>query len=84
MQLSSILAILPIAAVALAAPGKPSKPSKPEKPAAPHSPQYNFCGNGVTPYCCNNEAAYGGSASCTALGKSFYPQSFYTTVRKWC
>lgn len=34
--------------------------------------QANQCGNGITPYCCNNEALDGGEANCNAIGRSHW------------
>ncbi|RMJ22418.1 hypothetical protein PHISP_06719 [Aspergillus sp. HF37] len=76
MRLTPICAILSIAVAGAYAspwggwhPDEPEKPEKPEKPTV-HKTQSNVCGNGVQPYCCNNEAFYGGNVDCRPLSQS--------------
>lgn len=48
-------------------------------PAAWTVSQGNQCGNGVTPYCCNNEAKNGGYTDCTAMGKLWHFSKYYVS-----
>jgi hypothetical protein len=74
MLLANVLALVALLATgALAAPGgggqKPPPPPPPPKPSPPTVKQSNYCGNGVTPYCCDNGALWGGYTSCTSIAQ---------------
>jgi hypothetical protein len=75
MQLTNILALVALLATgALAAPGH-QPPAPPPKPSPPTVKQSNFCGNGVTPYCCDNGSLFGGFTSCVSIGMSAFSPS---------
>jgi hypothetical protein len=70
MQLTNILALVALLATgALAAPGQQKPPPPPPKPSPPTVKQSNYCGNGVTPYCCDNGAWFGGYTSCVSIAQ---------------
>jgi hypothetical protein len=69
MQFNQICAFLAVAIVAVsAAPNPGYKPPKPAPP--PIVKQTNYCGNGVTAYCCNSESGFGQYTDCSSFDQS--------------
>lgn len=70
MQVLSTCVIVALAVAGVSASPHRDRPSRPSRISV-HKPQVNMCGNGVSPYCCDNAAEgnqHGGEVDCKPLG----------------